>query len=162
VIDLDRTGRADAPAGRAWPPAPHDPRERSLIFELAAGPTFVQPAPHGSSGRSCAADATRWEVRAFPVSGRMHRYFAPRGLLHVQLWQPEAAVSVLTPSRLTLGRWEVFPVDGWKLAADRVAELRRLIRARFGIEPPTPAQLTAVRSWFVDREARRARALASP
>jgi hypothetical protein len=162
VIDLDRTGRVTAPPDRAWPPAPHDPRERALLFEIvAAAAPRAQVALHGSSGRSSAVAATRWEVRAFPAGGRMHRYFAPRGLLHVQLWQPESEVSVLTPSRLTLGRWEVFPVDGWKLGADRVAELRRLIRIRFGVEPPTPTQLTAVRAWFVDREERRARAAQS-
>jgi len=143
-------------ASIAWPPAPHDPRERTLISELLAQSSgAVSPAPHGSSGRA-STRTTRWEVRAFPVGGRMHRYFAPRGLLHLQLWQPESGVSVLTPSRLTLGRWEVFPVDGWKHPAERVEEMRRVVRRAHRVELPSVAQLGAVRAWFVAREERRA------
>jgi hypothetical protein len=142
----------------AWPPAPHDPRERALICTLVVrAPALpAHSSRHGSTGRRGAPASTRWEVRAFPIGGRMHRYFAPRGLLHLQLWQPESGVSMLTPSRLTLGRWEVFPVEGWKRGLDQVADLRRLVRSSLRVEPPTAAQLAAARAWFVDREERRA------
>lgn len=161
-LSTDGAGVAPTCADVEWPPAPHDPRERTLMFELLASSSSAAPrARHGSIGRG-AARATRWEVRAFPVGGRMHRYFAPRGLLHLQLWQPESGVSVLTPSRLTLSRWEVFPVEGWKHGARDVEALRRAVRLAHKVDLPSTAQLGAVRAWFVEREERRALAAPQP
>jgi hypothetical protein len=57
-----------------------------------------------------------WEARLF--GSRMFEYFASRDLWHMQLWHPESGVSVLTPSRLTRGRYEAFPLSGWKATAD--------------------------------------------
>jgi hypothetical protein len=156
VSDTGRVELADPSLDVAWPPAPHDPRDRALISTIVvpAQAFRAHSSRHGSSGRRGASASTRWEVRAFPSGGRMHRYFAPRGLLHLQLWQPESGVSMLTPSRITLGRWEVFPVEGWKLGVDQVADLRRLVRASFRVEPPTAAQLAAAQAWFVARQER--------
>lgn len=49
--------------------------------------------------------AGEWEVRLF--TDVRFGYFVKRGLWHVQLWHPRARVSVLTPSRLTLGAYEL-------------------------------------------------------
>ena len=62
----------------------HDPNERVLV------------GCHGP-----------WEVRAHARNSKRHHCFAPRGLLHIQLWYPERNVSVLTQSALTDGRFEV-------------------------------------------------------
>lgn len=114
------------------------------------------PPPHDPSQRELVARLDGWEVRAFPEEGRMHLYFAPRGLLHLQLWHPKRRISVLTPSRLTMHRWEVFPVAGWKLpiASDNI--LRDVVEGRLGIPLPCPTALEAVQRWFLERPIREA------
>jgi len=115
------------------PPPPHDPRERERLGQVGA-----------------------WEVRAFARDGRAHAYFARRELLHLQLWHPEARVSLLTPSRLTGGAYELFPIDGWKCAVRSAEDARRLARYAHGIELPTPLRLAALIEWYVRSEERRA------
>jgi len=75
-----------------WLPPPHDPRERDLV--LASG---------------------EWEVRIF--SGRKFQYFVTRGFWHLQLWHPDARVSLLSPSRLTHGFYEALTATNWKIQA---------------------------------------------
>lgn len=121
----------------AWPPAPHDPRERELAM-LAEG----------------------WEVRVF--ADRKFQYFVTRGFLHVQLWHPEARISILSPSRLTSGFYEMFPVRDWKARAadyDRLAQL--FSRLRTSARLPTRARLITIERAFVDDIVRAADALAS-
>lgn len=120
------------PAG-GYPPPPHDPRERALVTRLGG-----------------------WEVRAFPRHGSTHRYFATRDLLHLQLWHPEACVSLLTPSRLTAHAYELFPIDGWKRAVGSAEAARRLARYELGVELPSPLRLAALIEWYVRSEERRA------
>lgn len=88
--------------GRPPPPPPHDPRERDLAFVLRD-----------------------WEIRLF--TGRKFQYFVERGFWHLQLWHPGTNVSILTPSRLTCGHYEVFPVAGWKARSPDIARLRRFV-----------------------------------
>jgi hypothetical protein len=85
-----------------WPPPPHDPRERELAL-MTDG----------------------WEVRLF--TGRKFQYFVTRGLWHLQLWHPTARVSVLTPSRLTRGLYEAFPIARWKASAPDYEKLVTLL-----------------------------------
>ena len=85
-----------------WPPPPHDPRERERI-----------------------ATVSGWEIRQFV--GQKYLYFVRNGFWHVQLWHPRARVSVLTPSRLTRDRYELFPSAGWKARAQKYADLAPLI-----------------------------------
>ena len=121
----------------AWPPAPHDPRERELAM-LADG----------------------WEVRVF--GGRKFQYFVGRGFLHVQLWHPEERISILTPSRLTCGFYEVFPVLDWKARAadhDRLAQIFSTLRTKARLPPR--ARLLTVERAFVDDIVRATDALAS-
>lgn len=114
------------------------------------------PPPHDRSGRRVVARVGEWEVRTFAEGSRMHAYFAPRGLLHLQLWHPARGVSVLTPSRLTAHHWEVFPVAGWKLPVSDEHLLREVIARRLGLELPSPATLEALQRWFLDRAIREA------
>jgi hypothetical protein len=119
--------------GLAASPPPHDPSERALVCKLGA-----------------------WEFRAFPPDDPKHRYFATRELLHLQLWHPDARVSLLTPSRLTAGAFELFPVDGWKCVVRSAEEARRLARYAHGVELPSPLRLAALIEWYVRSEERRA------
>lgn len=95
-----------------------------------------------------------WEVRRHDERGEHHRYFAPRGMLHFQLWHPTARVSILTPSRLTRGRFEV-----WR------DEVRSALRTWEGVTAhladfaiPTKAEIAALQVWLIARE----EALAAP
>jgi hypothetical protein len=116
-----------------WPPPPHDPRERAVLFHIAGG----------------------WEVRAFPRDDRRFAYFVPRGLWHLQLWHPSRRISILTPSRLTRGLYEIFPVNGWKTAAPDIDELRSAVESAHAVTLPGPAALAALELWLVHGEVRR-------
>jgi len=72
-----------------WPPSPHDPRDRETLDVVGD-----------------------WLVLQFPATDQKLEYFARFSFLHLQLWHPVAEVSVLTPSRLTLGCYELHPHAG--------------------------------------------------
>ena len=98
---------------RTIPPPPHDPRERCFIETIGD-----------------------WQVRVFSASSQLHRFFSRHGMLHVQLWHPEAGISVLTPSPITCGQYEVFPVAGWKYAQSDYARLVVDIQGSCGVTLP--------------------------
>lgn len=112
----------------AWPPPPHDPRER--VFLLALG---------------------EWEVRAFAEDDPKHLYMAPRRFLHLQLWHPGKGVSVLTPSRLTAARFEAFPIRGWKHQEVVYEALEEIVREEHRLSLPGPIAVRALLRWFVER-----------
>ncbi|MGK3987002.1 hypothetical protein WME99_28440 [Sorangium sp. So ce136] len=127
-LSLDRPLRSDParcvePArGEGWPPPPHDPRERELALVVAG-----------------------WEVRLF--AGRKFDYFVTRGFWHLQLWHPEARVSVLTPSRLTRGLYEAYPIANWKAQAPDYEKLAALLGGLFAAKlPETSAVLRLERA----------------
>ncbi|AUX45323.1 uncharacterized protein SOCE26_068050 [Sorangium cellulosum] len=113
--DLERRERARPRDERAheerWPPPPHDPRERDLALSVAG-----------------------WEVRLF--GGRKFEYFVARGFWHLQLWHPVARASVLTPSRLTRGLYEAYPIANWKAQAPDYDQLAALVAGMFAAELP--------------------------
>jgi hypothetical protein len=102
-----------------WPPPPHDPRERDLALRLDA-----------------------WEARLF--GGRHFEYFVTRGFWHVQLWHPGARISILTPSRLTGGAYEAYPIANWKAQARDYEGLVALIDGVHGAVLPTAAEASAI------------------
>lgn len=112
-------------------PSAHDPRDRKLVLHMKG-----------------------WQLRAYPKGDPRHEFFAPRGLLHLQLWHPAARVSVLTPCQLTRGRLELFPVQGRRLRLSSYWQLRDLLKQHHQIEPPSPPVLAAAIRWFVVRAER--------
>jgi len=114
------------------------------------------PPPHDPADRVVVATVDGWEVRAFPEGSRMHDYSVPRMLLHLQLWHPARRVSVLTPSRLALRRWEIFPVAGWKMPIADDQILRDILATELRAPLPGRAALEALLRWFVDRPVRNA------
>ena len=84
-----------------WPQSPHDPRERETIDNTGD-----------------------WLVLQFPTTDQKLEYFTRFGFLHLQLWHPVAEISVLTPSRLTDGCYEVSPY-----AKGRFRDARRWVVA---------------------------------
>lgn len=117
------------------PPPPHDPTERVLAVKLG-----------------------EWEVRIF--EGKKQRYFLPRGMGHLQLWHPAAGVSVLTPSRLTGGRYEVFPVDDWKAQASNYRQVVLMVIGRHGLFMPAAPEVARLEHALVHelQQAQHARA----
>jgi hypothetical protein len=121
IAAVDATETGEAPL----PPSPHDPRERVVVSTVGD-----------------------WQIRQFAETDAKLAYFTGRGFLHVQLWHPEHRVSILTPSRLTGGRFEV-----WAAGADRVAVTRwsAIDEALPGIATPRAIEIAAVERWFVLR-----------
>jgi hypothetical protein len=111
---------------RGWPPPPHDPRERVPVSR-----------------------ARGWDVRSFLLEDRRFAYFAPRSLWHMQLWHAGAGVSVLTPSRLTRGRYEIVGVGGARSWARGHRDLRWLLQNTHDIEFLSEAMLLALEAHFV-------------
>jgi hypothetical protein len=89
-----------------------------------------------------------WEVRLF--GGRKFQYFVTRGLWHVQLWHPAARVSVLTPSRLTGGFYEAYPIANWKAQAPDYERLVALIDGVHTVALPRAGMLAMIEKAFVD------------
>jgi len=73
---------------------------KGLVEDLARLPPL-----HAPFDRELLARVGPWEVRRH--ADDRFGYFATRSLLHLQLWHPACRVSVLTPSRLTGGRFEI-------------------------------------------------------
>ena len=126
--DIPLASSLNCPAGQRRLP-PHDPADRILLASF-------------DDGRG-AGPMSAWEVRTFDPSGSFHAWFAPRGFAHLQLWQPWFALSLLTPSKLTLDRWEAYPLDGWKRAENDFATLARLLESAYAVRLPQPHHLAA-------------------
>lgn len=107
---------------------------------------------HSLADRITFATLGEWEVRRHPEAAAMHGYFASRGLLHLQLWHPIASVSILTPSRLTHDRFEVWrggvriSVRWWEEVVEVIPDLPL----------PGTSEITALCNWTVVRDAVRA------
>lgn len=106
------------------PPRPHDPAERELVAQV--GP---------------------WQVRRLAHGSAKLEYCARRGFLHLQLWHPQAGVSVLTPSRLTGDQYDV-AAAGRRLVVPSVAGLAAVL-APLRLQPPAGARLAALIEWHV-------------
>ena len=106
-------------------------------------------ALHAPVERIVVARLGDWELRRHSDSSPQHRYFAARGFLHLQLWQPIAQVSVLTPSRLTNDRFEIWrdgiriAVRDWKEVAARLSDLAL----------PSGSEVAALHTWMIVRDA---------
>jgi hypothetical protein len=110
-----------------FPLPPHDPRERELV-----------------------ACAGAWQVMQFGVADARLAYFTPRGFLHLQLWHPTAKVSVLTPSRLTAGTFEVWFAGGERFRARDWRELAAAL-GRYNVSAPSEIEVRALERWLVAR-----------
>jgi hypothetical protein len=117
---------------RDWPPPPHDPRERVLVTTVS-----------------------NWQVRVY-VEARA-RTLAPKGLWQVQLWEPDAQLSVLTASRATDGAYEVLCMpDGWKVRVMTRADLSKLMRREHAGAFVSEPALARLERWLVPGGAPRA------
>ncbi len=119
------------------PPPPHDPLDRMLVGHI-----------------------DEWELRIFDPSGRWHEYFAPRGLLHLQLWNEEYGISLISPSQLTLHRYELHHPACWKFAHRELCEIESKLAEYCGLRLPHEEQLISLEYGWVDTVAAEAKSIA--
>jgi len=95
-----------------------------------------------------------WDVYAFDPTSEVHHYMARREMFHLQLWHPQARVSILTSSALTENQFELYPFQGWKLRTDTWQEISDLLMAGMYLKVPRADQIAhtymAMRSEFTD------------
>lgn len=125
--------------------------ERALLaLEGASGHASANGGispPHDPEERELAQTIGDWEVRVF--ADAKFGFFVERGLWHVQLWHRAAGVSVLTPSRLTGGLYEVSSARGVKRRASSHAKVRELVRAEHDVTLIDADALARVERVFV-------------
>lgn len=105
---------------------------------------------HALVDRIVIAKLGEWEVRRHDEGERPHSYFARRGFLHLQLWQPALGISILTPSGLTNGRFEIWR-DGLRISQ---ADWHGVVRCLGGTGLPSAREVDAFCRWTVLRDAR--------
>jgi len=89
-----------------------------------------------------------WQVRAFAWNDDKHAYLAPRGMLHLQLWNPRAGLSILTRSILTGGAFELWsPAGRWRVCC--YGHLARTLLDELGTAPPCPRLVDHFETWLV-------------
>ena len=111
--------------GVSLPPAPHNPKDRVFV--------------HTHNG---------WEFRAFARNDHNHSHRASRGELHVQLWHPTSRISVLTPSMMTKGQYDVWLSSG-QYRVSCLHQLSTLTRSKAGIVPPCKRVISHFQTWLV-------------
>ncbi|MEN0065533.1 MAG: hypothetical protein AAGA48_25540 [Myxococcota bacterium] len=104
----------------------HDPRTRNLIDETPSG----------------------WEVWGHALNSPRHAYFAPRGMLHLQWWLPTRQVSVITPSRLTDDKFEVWTPEVHVRFCCHVHMTARMLE-RLELAPPCRCAMQQYSASFV-------------
>lgn len=117
---------------------------------MVAAPSFLEPVllpAHDPDQRESVHDLGDWEIRVF--TGPKFDYFAPRGCWHLQLWDPIARLSILTPSRLTRGLYEAFPSRGWRRRTRTYDALAAILGEEHGVEMPDPRDLAWAEETFV-------------
>ncbi len=127
-------------------PLPSLPSRRgvrfSMVFEqnrwikegFEAG--LLPDAPHDPMERACVYRHRGWEIRTFAWNSQKHRFFAGQGMLHLQLWAPIADVSILTPSRLTDGMYDLW-VSGRRIRLGCFRGVSAMTLKNAGVRPPS-------------------------
>ena len=104
---------------------------------------------HDPAERQLVAYAGEWELRQFAESDRRFAYFATKGFAHVQLWHLASCTSIITPSRMTAGNFELwsetfdvrYSSSSWPSIANALYAL--------DIAPPSRNEVRAIERWFV-------------
>lgn len=105
------------------------------------------PPLHAPDDRELLAHVGTWQVRRHALHDERFAYCASRAFLHVQLWRPDRQISILTPSRLTNGRFEI--ARGWRRAS--VSTWPGVVALLPDHELPSGSELAALTMWLVVR-----------
>ena len=117
-----------------------------MVAALSFFESILLP-PHDPDQRESVHDLGDWEVRVF--TGPKFDYFAPRGFWHLQLWDPIARLSILTPSRLTRGLYEAFPSAVWRRRSRTYAALAEPLAKEHGVAMPDARDVAWAEKTFV-------------
>jgi hypothetical protein len=117
------------------------------MIGLPAPSTLAIHPLHAPNERVVIAELGVWELRQFAPGDRKLAYFAAKGFAHVQLWHPTQHVSVITPSRLTNGEFELW-IAGERYNARTWATIEVELAVR-GIKPPGRHAMRSIERWFV-------------
>ena len=114
----------------------------------ARAPRIHPSGLHDPDSRCTVQNIGPWEVRVYAWNDPRHRYLAPRGSLHLQLWAPCFGVSMLVPSRLTENCWDLW-TEGTVVRVCCLLHLREICRERALPQPPCPGALVPAMRRFV-------------
>ena len=106
------------------------------------------PAEHWPDRRALVYTHEGWECRSHARNDVNYSEMAARGQLHLQLWLPHARISILTPSLLTDGEFEVCLL-GDVVRASCYAELDEVLMTVAGVAPPCPGFVQYLQTWLV-------------
>lgn len=109
------------------------------------GPVARLPPLHAPNDRELLARVGPWDLRRH--ADNRFSYFTMRSLLHIQLWHPVLRISVLTPSRLTGGRFEIATETRRAWVVDWPGVVEQLPDH----ELPNASELAALTLWMVVR-----------
>lgn len=113
-------------------------------------PPPLRPLPrlHQPQDRAWIYDAGDWEIRSHAVNDVAHTWLRRRGALHLQVWHRQAQISIISPSPLTAGMWEVF--DGSQRARARcMGGITHYLHDRSAPLPPCPGAVQHFLAGFV-------------
>jgi len=132
----------------------HYAAHNTEVYMAAPLPTLTDtlpvlpPAPHNPHERVCLREFGPWQLLIFARNTSKHAYFAPRGMLHLQLWAPAAGLSILTPSKLTgdmLELWE----GGERHRFKCYRSLLEYISEKHALRIPHPHMLSHYTLWYL-------------
>ena len=103
---------------------------------------------HDPWQRGVMGEFRHWQVRVFAWNDPTHGYLVAHGLLHLQLWCSKHQISVLTPSKLTAGLYEVQTSERtYRLSS--FGQLAIFLESEFDLYPPCPRWLNNLTAWMV-------------
>jgi hypothetical protein len=106
------------------------------------------PRPHDPDDRVLVATIGPWELRDFAEGSSFARFFAKHGIAHRQLYARAVGLSILTPSPLTEGEFDLRSIDGERWATRSERALREHVSERYGAALPDGVALRALARWI--------------
>ncbi len=121
-------------------------RQRTLQQPFGHAEPFIYDLNrrHTDRDRTLVYWLGEWDVRMSDPRSDLHRLFAVNGMFHLQLWHAESNTSILTPSTLTEGHFEVNALFGSEFRTQSYPEMCSVLHAAKNLEAPPPSLLNEV------------------
>ena len=85
-----------------------------------------------------------WEVLMYRPCSDIHRLLVVNGMFHLQLWHPDSQTSIITPTTLTDGKFEIAPLFGSEFRTDSYEDLGPILEAAKTISIPPAERVSDV------------------
>ena len=79
-----------------------------------------------------------------PPCSELHRLLVINGMFHMQLWHPESRTSILTPSAITEGKFEINELFGSEYSSPAYGDLLPILGAAKMVHAPHPDRVSDV------------------